>query len=124
MTVSKRLDVQELDDVLVLHLRDPRLADAIMVEELESQLLAIVSTYAPTKVVVNFAGVGFCSTSVINGLLRTKKRLKATGGELRLCGMKDVIREAYRILNLDGTVFTICDDVASAIRSFAVSSPS
>jgi anti-anti-sigma factor len=118
MTDYKRFDIQTEGDVLVLHMADPRLFETLLVNELEDELLSIIDQRQPTKVIVNFERVTHCSTSVINGLLRGKKRLTRTGGSLKLCGMRDTVREAYRILNLDGTVFEIYDDVNAALKSF------
>ena len=119
MADYKRFDVQSEGDVLILHMADPRLFETLLVNELEDELLNIIDQRQPTKVIVNFARVTHCSTSVINGLLRGKKRLTRIDGALKLCGMRDTVREAYRILNLDGTVFEIYDDVAAALRTFA-----
>ena len=59
----------------------------------------------PARVLVDFDAVTHCSTAVINGLLRAKRRLLSYGGQLGLCHMRSTVREAYRVLNLDGTVF-------------------
>jgi len=118
MADYKRFDIQTEGDVLILNMADPRLFETLLVNELEDELLSIIDQQQPAKVVVNFERVTHCSTSVINGLLRGKKRLKRTGGSLKLCGMRDTVREAYRILNLDGTVFEIYDDVSAALKSF------
>jgi anti-anti-sigma regulatory factor len=63
--------------------------------------------------------VAHCSTSVINGLLRAKKKLLAGGGRIKLCQLHPLIREAYRLLNLDGTVFHIHDSEAEALTAFS-----
>ena len=111
-------DVHPQKDVLVIQLVDPRLFDAMVVNELQEDLLAIIEKEKPRKVLVSFAGVSHCSTAVINGLLRAKKRLMANGGQIKLCQMHPIIREAYRLLNLDGTVFHIHDTEAEALTAF------
>jgi anti-anti-sigma regulatory factor len=116
----ERFDLQTIEDVLVLHLADPKLFETVMVSELEEDLLDVLKQQQPRKMLVNFARVTHCSTSVINGLLRAKKRLVSDGGSLLLCGMRDTIREAYRILNLDGTAFEIFDDVPAGLHAFGV----
>ncbi len=37
---------------------------------------------------------------------------------MKLCSMNDMIREAYRMLNLDGTVFMIYDTLDEALDAF------
>jgi anti-anti-sigma regulatory factor len=118
MTNYERFEIQTQKDVTIVHLADPKLFETVMVSELEDELLALIEERRPKKVLVNFARVTHCSTAVINGLLRAKKRLVGEGGDLKLCGMKDTIREAYRILNLDGTAFVICEDVPAGLKAF------
>jgi anti-anti-sigma factor len=117
MSAYRHFTVKQEAGVTVLHLVDPHLSDTLSVTELEDELLELMSKQSPQKVVVDFEGVRHCSTAVINGLLRTKKRLFAAGGKLGLCGMKEPIREAYRILNLDGTVFKIYENRTRAIAA-------
>jgi anti-anti-sigma regulatory factor len=104
--------------VAVLQLLDPRLFDTLMVSELQDELVAYLEKEKPAKVLVDFDSVTHCSTAVINGLLRAKKRLMEWGGELKFCNMDDTIREAYRLLNLDGTVFHIYDSKSDAMSDF------
>lgn len=118
MANYKRFGLKETDDVLVIELADPRLFDALAISELEEELLALISERSPQKLIVDFQPVAHCSTSVINGLLRAKKKMMPSGGRLKLCSMRDTVREAYRILNLEGTVFDIYPDQPSALASF------
>jgi anti-anti-sigma factor len=111
-------DVHHQKDVLVIQLVDPRLFDAMVVNELQEDLLAVIDKEKPRKVLISFEGVSHCSTAVINGLLRAKKRLMASGGQIKLCQMHPTIREAYKLLNLDGTVFHIHDTEAEALTAF------
>ena len=114
----KHFEVQETDGVHFVHLVDPKLFDALIVTELQEELLQLIDDAQPHKLLVNFGRVAHCSTAVINGLLRAKKRLVSKGGVLKLCGMRENVREAYRLLNLDGTVFEIYDSCAIAKDAF------
>lgn len=105
-------------DVKIIQLVDVRLFDTLVVNELQDELLELIEKHRPKKLLVNFDGVSHCSTAVINGLLRAKKRLMPLGGQLKLCKMHPTIREAYQLLNLDGTVFHIHDTEAEAVAAF------
>lgn len=118
MPTYRHFNVRTVKDVLVAHLIDLRLFDTLIVNELQDELLALIDKEQPKKVLVNFDGVSHCSTAVINGLLRAKKRLMTSGGQIKLCQMHPTIREAYRLLNLDGTVFHIHDTEAEALTAF------
>lgn len=114
----QHLVVSTENDILVVHLIDPKLFDTTTVTALQDELLRVVATERPSKAIVDFSRVVHCSTAVINGLLRAKKRILTSGGQLKLCGMTDAIRDAYRMLNLDGTVFQIHDTLDDAIGAF------
>ncbi len=118
MPQYRHFTVEPRANVIVVQLIDPKLADSLMVTELQDELLNMIEMENPTNVVISFHGVTHCSTAVINGLLRAKKRLMADGGQIKLSGMNQMIREAYRMLNLDGTVFMIYDTLEEALDAF------
>lgn len=113
-----RFEVFESGDITILRLEDPKLADTLLVSELEDALLAYIERTKPQKVVVDFSTVTHCSSAVINGLIRAKKRIAEGQGDLKLACMQASIREAYRLLNLDGTVFEIFETLAEATAGF------
>ena len=104
-------------DILVIQLIDPKLFDTNTVMALQDELLRVVEIEQPSKAIVDFSHVVHCSTAVINGLLRAKRRMQRNDGELVLCGMTAGIRDAYKMLNLDGTVFQIYDTLQDAENS-------
>jgi anti-anti-sigma regulatory factor len=118
MAEFEHFKAHQEDGVTVVHLLDPRLFDTLMVSELQDELLEYLDHTRPASVLVDFDSVSHCSTAVINGLLRAKKRLMEWGGQLKFCNMDDTIREAYRLLNLDGTVFHIYDSKSDAMAAF------
>jgi anti-anti-sigma regulatory factor len=118
MAQYKHFKTQQLDEVTEIRLVDPKLFETLIVNELQDELLSFIIEHHPRKLLIDFKSVTHCSTAVINGLLRAKKRLAEEGGQLKLCGMAKTVREAYKMLNLDGTVFDIYDDTASAIKAF------
>ncbi len=114
----QHIRVRSIQDVLIIELIDPKLFDTEIVTQLQDELLRLVDTDKPHKLVVDFARVVHCSTAVINGLLRVRRRMLRQDGCLQLCGMSNTIRDAYRMLNLDGTVFPIQDTLDEALARF------
>ncbi len=110
--------IRRADDVLVVELIDPKLFDTTIVTQLQDELFKLVDTERPAKVVVDFCRVVHCSTAVINGLLRAKRSVGSNSGQLSLCGMTPEIRDAYDMLNLDGTVFQIHHTLQDAVNAF------
>ncbi len=119
MAESQYFSVQMVADVAVLQVLAPKLSDSLTVSEFQDELMAMIETDLPKKLVVSFKGVQHCSTAIINGLLRAKKQLVVDNARLRLCGMTSMMREAYRMLNLDGTVFDIDDTLDESLAAFA-----
>jgi anti-anti-sigma regulatory factor len=122
MSQSSFLRFEEHGDVLVLRILGKSLLDPMTVREMSDELMEVVVGRKPRRLLVSFSEVGRCSTDVINALLLAKKRLLSQGGELRLCEMSESIRCAYRILNLDGTVFRIYESLDEGLDEFALDS--
>jgi anti-anti-sigma factor len=118
MSDYEHFRIRNVDDVLIIELVDPKLFDVSIVMAWQEELLRLVDRELPTRAIIDFSRVEHCSTSVINGLLSAKKRISRNGGVLKLCGMIETIRDAYRMLNLDGTVFQIYDTVDDALSAF------
>ncbi|MER7519266.1 STAS domain-containing protein [Streptomyces sp. NPDC126499] len=70
----------------------------------------------PPALVVDLAQVGFCDSSGLNLLLRTRAAAVAAGTELRLAGVAPAV---MRVLELTGadTVFSLYDSVADALAA-------
>lgn len=123
MTGDKHFQVEQVGDVTVLRLVDPKLFETLLVNEVQDELLGFLDEQRPDKLLVDFVHVTSCSTTIINGLLRAKMRLVARHGCLKLCGMQRGVREAFSTLNLDGTVFEIHATAADAVRAFPGGEP-
>jgi anti-anti-sigma factor len=119
MGKRRRFDVALSGDVTIVRLKDPRLSELLEITELHDELIDFIEQQEPRHLLVDFATVTACSTAVINALLRAKKRLLNHGGRFALCSMHEKVREAYRVLNLDGTVFEIYDSLPEALDALA-----
>ena len=106
-------------EVTVLRLKDPRLHEMILISELHDELLQYIEENQPQKLLVDFAMVTQCSSAVINSMLLARKRLMAYGAGMRLCSMHKQVREAFRVLRLDGTLFDIHESLPEGLEAFA-----
>ena len=50
-----------------------------------------------TKVLVNFADVGFVSSAGLRVLLATAKKIKAANGTFKICGLNETVQEVFDI---------------------------
>jgi anti-anti-sigma factor len=118
MTASKYFEVQQ-GQITTIRFVEQELFDSLMVEELRNNLIDFAESETPEKLLLDFSAVEFCSTSVINTLLRLKKVVsRDKTGVLKLCGMKENVLSAFEMLNLVGTVFDIYDTPEDATASF------
>ena len=69
--------------------------------------------------VIIFQHVAFCSTGVIETLIRVKNRLSIAGGVLKLSSMNKQIRHAIRILKCKGVVLEIFGSESEAVQNLA-----
>jgi anti-sigma B factor antagonist len=114
-TSNRHIRVEEQGDASVVTFVDFDLLDHLVINEVRDELVQLVAAKKPRLLVVSFNNVRRCSTAVVSGLLSTKKVVSQHGGEMRLCNMSEAIREAYRLLRLDGTVFPIYNTLSEAM---------
>jgi anti-anti-sigma factor len=119
MAEQKRFQVEIDGTVTIVRLSDPALSDFILISELHDELLTFIAQCEPRHLVVDFSRVTHCSSAVINAVLRARNRLREGGGNIKLCGMRYSVRDAFRTLNLDGTVFEIHGSLQEAVDAFA-----
>ncbi|MCX6225067.1 MAG: STAS domain-containing protein [Bacteroidia bacterium] len=82
--------------------------------ELQRKLLGIIEN-GERKVVVNCAGLTYISSSGLRILLVTLKKITAAGGELRLAGLRDNIREILVIAGFT-SIFSIYNTLDEAVQ--------
>jgi len=86
--------------------------------ESKKELITFARREQLDKVVVDFQNIQRFSTEFIGTLLSLKRQIGAAG-KIKLCSLQPVQRDIFRVLNLDGTVFEILEDVNEAVRSFS-----
>ncbi len=121
MVQHKHFDVETDQDVTIVRLSDPKLHDMILITELHDELLEYVEQQRPRKLLIDFTCVTQCSSAVINSVLLTRKRLMSYQGVMQLCSMHPQVRQAFRILKLDGTLFQIHEALPDALRALGAS---
>lgn len=116
-TTFKQFDSQEIEGSHVIHLHDESVHTMESLAQTKREIFAMVEQYNPKKLIINFAPVRFCSSETIGILIQLNTELKPRDTQLYLCGMRESIREVFRVLNLDGTVFEIRGTVTNALKS-------
>jgi anti-anti-sigma factor len=82
------------DEAIVLHL-EGRL-DTNTASSFEEKLMTLIDNNE-NKIILDFSELDFISSSGLRVLLMAGKRLKTTNGKLRLCALKDHIKEVFDV---------------------------
>ncbi|MGE4504695.1 MAG: STAS domain-containing protein [Desulfovibrionaceae bacterium] len=87
--------------------------DTTTAQEFEAQCEEWIAqgTY---KVVVNMSGVEYISSAGLRSVLVAGKKLKAGSGELRFCGLTDMVREVFTLSGF-GAMFKIFETPDQAV---------
>ena len=110
-----RIEVKQVNDVIVIHCLDPKLNDEYTIQEWGDQLTAAAETVTKA-LVLDFTKVRFMSSSALRVLITLQKTTDTNNVPLLLCGLNDEILEILKITNLD-TIFKIRKGTEEAIRS-------
>jgi anti-anti-sigma factor len=118
-----RFRLSERHGIATLRLTDTMLIKEQIVDEFTSDLLELINA-GYDRVILNFAGVERLSVQVIVGLTEAHLRCAAAlGGQLKLCGIRDEIREGLELVGLHGAVDLYPDEQAATDSLWPVSGP-
>ena len=124
MTDLQCIEIDSVNDVSVVKLKDEKVMAPAQIETLGAELLSLVETNpnedggsTGTNVLINFENVHFFSSGAINKLIVLEKRVRAGGGKIRLSNMQPEVRDLFSYTNLD-QMFEILSNQTEAIESF------
>ncbi len=72
--------------------------------------------------VLNLSDAALMDSSGIGVLIATAERLRSMGGDMRLAGVQEKMRNLFLMTRLLGEVFDLYDNVDEAVASYAQSS--
>ena len=117
MAGQRRLEVNEVGEVTVVHFRDQKIIEDLGIQELGQELFHLVEVDNRKKLVLNFSSVDFLSSAALGKLITLDKKVKARDGVLKLCNIRPEIYEVFAITRLN-RLFDIKDDEADALAAF------
>lgn len=110
------IELNSIDDISVVKIKDPKVMDPSRIEKLGGELMSLASDDRSENVVINFVNVVFFSSAAINKLVVLEKRIRARGGQIRLSNLRPEVRDLFSYTNLD-SIFQIKDEQSEAIES-------
>lgn len=106
--------IDQYEEMAVLTLTEAAVTRVLQDGELRVELDAFLLTAKPRCVMVSFARLKRCPSSLIGGLIGLNKKLKERGNRLKLCDLAPSLREQFRRLSLD-RVFEIHNSLSDAV---------
>jgi anti-sigma B factor antagonist len=118
MSLYHRLEFRKVGSVAAVRLLDREIRDDGLIQQIGSELFNLVDNENCPNLVISFANVAFLSSAALVKLIAVHKLVNSRGGHLRLCNIRQEIREVFTITHLD-RLLDIRADEDAAIREFA-----
>jgi len=117
--MSQRLKITQSDNVTIAEFIDTQISkfDESAVDEISRQLFEVVQGGTSISLLLDFSNVTYLNSSMLGVLIRLKKRVKESGGRLRLCSLKPKIYEMFLFTEVY-KLFDINDNQQSALDEF------
>jgi len=107
---------QQKDDVLIGQFTSQKIFDDKLIAKIRRELLELADR-AEGKMLLDFQGVTFMSSSMIGSIVLLNKKCRGRT-EIRMCNISPSIMEVFEITRLD-KVLNICGSVEQALNDFA-----
>ena len=114
---TQRIDVTKTGDVSVVTFRDRKILDEAAIQELGSELFALVEVDNRKTILLDFAGVEFLSSAALGKLITFDRKVKTSKGRLKMCGIAPGILEVFQVTKLNKG-FDIRPDAGEALAAF------
>jgi anti-anti-sigma factor len=109
--------ISYLDGVMIIQ-PPQELLDRLEIATLSDAWLKAIEEKQPQRVVMSFDQVRHFGSEAIGVVIRISKRIRAYGGDIRLCSMGKLVRQIFEVCQLIPTLFQTYDSTADAISSF------
>ena len=117
MASGRRIDVEEVGDVTIATFVDKKILDENNIQQIGSQLFALVEQEGRKRVILDFLNVEYLSSAALGKLITMDKKVKANSGKLRLCSIRKDIYEVFAITKLN-KLFDIKETQEDALQGF------
>jgi anti-sigma B factor antagonist len=117
-TNLKHIHINNMNGVAVVDFVDSQLMYATdAIEEIGAELHSLVSDHSYSKIVLDFSKVQYIASMMLAKLANLERHVEIAHGKLKLCGLGPILKDTFRIGHFE-RVFSIYDDVESALKSF------
>jgi anti-sigma B factor antagonist len=109
---------RNVNEVAVVNFMDTvSMFEGDKVQEVGKELMDLVVTKRYAKVLLNLSNASFVSSAMLAHLVRLHRKAQESKGKIRLCCLRPVIMDAFKVSSFD-KIFEIFADEASALKKF------
>jgi anti-anti-sigma factor len=87
------------------------------VKGVSDELIDLVESKRFTKMLLNLSNAHFVSSAMLAHMVKLHRKIQEAKGKVRLCCLRPVIQDAFKVSNFD-KIFEIFPDEAAALRKF------
>ena len=118
MAEYQYITYKNVDGVAVVNFMETvSMFDGDKVRDVGNELLDLVDSKKYTKLLLNMSNARFVSSAMLAHLVKLHRRVQEVKGKIRLCCLRPVIMDAFRVSNFD-KIFEIFADEAAALKKF------
>ena len=117
MADYEMFDVCDMNGVTVVRLRAREL-DETKLHRLTQELDTVAEEPQRDRFVIDLEEVAFLTSTGIGAIIAVQKKVRASGGTLKLCGLHPDIRSLFAITQVD-RLFDIRTNADEAVGSFS-----
>jgi anti-anti-sigma factor len=109
---------KNVDQVAVVNfLETVSMFEGDKVKGVSDELIDLIESKRFTKLLLNLSNAHFVSSAMLAHLVKLHRKVQEAKGKVRLCCLRPVILDAFKVSNFD-KIFEIFPDEASALKKF------
>ena len=118
MTDYQYITYRNVDGIAVVNfLETVSMFEGDKVKGVSDELLDLIESKRFTKMLLNLSNAHFVSSAMLAHLVKLNRKMQEIKGKVRLCNLRPVIQDAFRVSNFD-KIFEIFPDEATALKKF------
>ncbi len=110
-----QFDVETINGVTVLTFRSQKILDAGLIGKIKTELLGLI--HDSIKIVLDYKGVTYQSSEMLQGLIAADKAIKQARGKWRFCNIVPDVYEVLVITRLN-KLFDVKETRDDALKGF------
>jgi anti-anti-sigma factor len=112
------ISYKNVDGVAVVNfLETVSMFDGDKVRDVGNELMDLIEAKKYTKLLLNMTNARFVSSAMLAHLVKLHRKVQEVKGKIRLCCLRPVIMDAFKVSNFD-KIFEIFADEAAALKKF------